>query len=148
MAWPDQRLPMPYTKERVTPADIDQFDLKALSQRYAFALAGLTWTLDRDRASYLLERGYNPEDPSMREFLFYWNHRLTAVLLQSQTAQRGAQSYGIHWRWSGAPTAGTSPEEAQAHQDRMSALKEALTTYKVSGLSSPQHLTYIVEFDF
>jgi hypothetical protein len=139
---------MPYINELVAAADIAQYGLNALSQRYAFVITGLAWTVDHEQSSYLLEIGYNPEDPSMREFLFFWNQDLSSLLLQANTELKDDRRYLMHWHWLGAPAQFKLPEEAQRHEACMAALKDALMAYKSSGLSSPGHVTYVIDFDF
>jgi hypothetical protein len=140
---------MAYVNELVLDADIAKHDLKALCQRYVRLDLELEWTVDRARNSYLMEMRSNPQDPSMSEFVFYWDGQLGEELLQAETRLSDDRSqYHMRWHRLAASFQARSPEDAQQHQARMAALKEALTAYRSSGLSSPSSVTYVVDFDF
>lgn len=139
---------MRYTNERVTPADIDRFDLKALSQRYQFVFTGLSWTIDHDRQSFLLLVRRNPEDLNEVIFVFLWDGELTEEVLRVQTDRSPDRRYLMHWHLLTAPVQARPPQEADRYRQRMSAFKEALTAYKSRGLNSAADMTYVIDFDF
>jgi hypothetical protein len=87
---------MPYINELVPDADIAKHHQKALCQRYVSL--DLEWTVDRARSSYLMEMRSNPQNPSMSEFVFYWDGQLGEELLQVET-QLSDDRRQYHMRW-------------------------------------------------
>ena len=139
---------MAFVNELVSDADIARHGLKALCQRYARLDLELEWTVDRDRSAYLMEMRSNPQDPSMREFVFFWDGTLGEELMQVDTQLTDDRRYLMRWRRLAAAFQAASPGHAQRHEARMTALKEALTAFRVRGLDSPTSVTYEISFDF
>lgn len=139
---------MPYVNELVPDVDIIDHDLKALRRRYACLDFGFQWTVDRARGSYLMEMRSNPQDPTMREFVFHWDGQLGDELLQLKTLSCDDTQRHLVWRRLAQQTQATTPEDNQRHQARMAALKEALTVFRCDGLYSAAPMTYVVDFDF
>ncbi len=137
---------MPYTNELVTQADIDQFDLQTLWKRYYFVLTGLSWTIDRESNSYLLLGRSNPQDPGMKEFVFHWNGRLSEELLRLESTRDEDGTRHLHW--SRLPVFSSFQELPDERAARLSALKEALISYRSRGVRSEQNVNFVVEFDF
>lgn len=139
---------MAFVNERVSDIDIARHGLKALCQRYSRLDLELEWTVDPARQAYLMEMRSNPQDPTMREFVFFWDGLLGEELLQVDAQLTADRQYRMRWRRLAAPFQASSPEHARRHQARMAALKEALTAFRSSGLDSPDSVTYVVDFDF
>lgn len=73
---------MAFVNERVSDIDIARHGLKALCQRYSRLDLELEWTVDPARQAYLMEMRSNPQDPTMREFVFFWDGLLGEELLR------------------------------------------------------------------
>ena len=139
---------MPYTNELVPQADIAKHQLLALCQRYARVPLELEWTVDRQRNSYLMEMRSNPQDPRMMEFVFFWDGSLSEELLQLDAQRTPDGQYHLHWTRLPVFSQLAPDASAQAHEDRMAALKEALVCFRSSGLSSAPHVNHVIDFGF
>lgn len=139
---------MAFVNELVSDADIARHGLKALCQRYSRLDLELEWTVDRERHAYLMEMRSHPQDPTMKEFVFFWDGHLGEELLQVDAQLHPGRQYQMRWRRLAAPFQASSPDHAQRHQARMAALKEALTAFRSSGLDSPDSVSYVIDFDF
>lgn len=139
---------MAFVNERVSDIDIARHGLKALCQRYSRLDLELEWTVDPARGAYLMEMRSNPQYPTRKEFVFFWDGILGEELLQVDAQLTADRQYRMRWRRLAAPFQASSPKHARHHQARMAALKEALTAFRSSGLDSPDSVTYVVDFDF
>lgn len=139
---------MPYTNELVPQADIAAHDLLALCKRYARVPLELEWVVDRERSTWLMEMRSNPQDPRMMEFVFFWDGRLSEELLRVDGQRTPDGAYHLHWTRLPVVSSLMPPETAQAHADRMAALKEALVCFRSSGLNSAPHVRHITDFGF
>lgn len=137
-----------YRNELVSDADIARHNLKPLRQRYACIDFGFQWTVTPDQASYLIEMRSNPQDPSVREFVFFWGGQLGGELLQLKTLSSSGQQRHLRWSRLATPATPASSAAAQQFQDRMAALKDALKVFRSDGIYSADAVMDTVDFDF
>ena len=139
---------MSYRNELVTPADVEHYDLNSLWKRYYFVFTGLSWTIDRERESYLLLVRRNPEDMNIMAFVFLWDGERQEELLHMDSNRAADGCYLIRWRLLTKTLNAMPVEPAMRRQSRLVALKAALTAYKSRGLNSSSELSHVVDVDF
>lgn len=139
---------MPYRNELVTPADVAHYGLDSLWKRYHFVFTGLSWTIDRERESYLLLVRRDPQDMSTMAFVFLWDGELQEELLQMDGHRAADGRYLVRWRLLTKMLNAMPVEAAMRRQSRLAALKAALTAYKSRGLNSSSELSHAIDVDF
>jgi hypothetical protein len=139
---------MPYVNELVPESDIVKHGLKALCERYARVDIGIQWTVDRMLDSFLMEMRRNPQDPHMKEFVFFWEGHLEAVVLRLETVSSDQWTRHLRWHQMLPPRQNESPELALSNQSRLSALKDALSVYRTQGLYSGHKKRCVIDFSF
>lgn len=137
---------MAFVNEYVPEEDVKKYGLEIINRQYQKTDIRYRWTIDRKRDVYLRWlKGGREEFCDQQDFTLYWKGALIFVRLRVIDA--GGERGGKGWtRW--ALLFLGCPEELQAKKSEIIAdLKEALTAYKGSGVSST-FTEYTATFEF
>ena len=139
---------MAFVYERIPEADIVSYDLREIDKQFPMATAS-RWVIDRERNIYLRYMTYDREQPSHKNFTYFWKGNLFSLRLRSEGQELPDDKWQTSWGWLGMH----EPEaEAKAKFDAdrsgfMADLKDALRAYR-DGSLSPAYSAHIAEFDF
>ena len=129
---------MPFVNEYISPEDAEKYTLAEIDVQLRAGGISQQWTIDRERDIYLriVSRGREEEDRHESLWSFYWKG--TPLLLRLDLLDAGGKAGSMGWsRWQLVYLNGSKglPAAMKPNQQRiLDDLKEALTTYKDSGI--------------
>ncbi len=139
---------MAFVYERIPEADIVSFDLREIDRQFPMATAS-RWVVDRERNIYLRYMTYDREQPSHKNFSYFWQGKLFSLSLRSEGQELPDDKWQTSWSWLGMrePEASAKAAFDTNRAAFMADLKDALRTYR-DGSLSPAYSAHVAEFDF
>lgn len=139
---------MAFIYERIPEADIVAFGLREIDKQFPMAVAS-RWVTDRERNIYLRYMTYDREQPSHKNFSFFWKGMLLSLRLGSEGQGLDGDKWQTTWSWLGMHELVADAKcEFEAHRTAiLEDLKDALRAYR-DGSLSPAYSAHIAQFDF
>ena len=139
---------MAFIYERIQEADIVAYDLREIDKQFPMAVAS-RWVIDRERNIYLRYMTYDREQPSHKNFSFFWKGILLSLRLSSEGQSLDGDKWQTIWGWLGMhELEADASREFETHRAAIIAdLKDALRAYR-DGSLSPAYSAHIAQFDF
>jgi hypothetical protein len=141
-------LTVAFIYERIPEADIVAFGLREIDKQFPMSVAS-RWVIDRERNFYLRYLTYDREQPSHKNFSYFWNGNLYSLRLRSEGQDMPDDKWKTNWSWLGMrePEADARAEFEANRTAFMTDIKDALRAYR-DGSLSPAYSAHIAEFDF
>lgn len=134
--------------ERISEQDISSYGLREIDQQFPMAVAS-RWAIDRERDIYLRYMTYEREQPSHKNFSFFWKNTLFRLCLASEGHSLDGNNWCTSWTWLSMRDPG--PEASKifdTHRDAiLTDLKDALRAYR-DGSLNPTYVGHVAQFDF
>lgn len=137
---------MTFVLEKISASDHEKYQLTDINPFTYRKVSSNEWLIDRERNMYLRELGgRRRDDPYIMEFYCLWREVLLAISFECKVERITPKDVKVKWSFGGGDAL---PENLRRYLNELYAdLKEALTVFKTSGLSSAYD-SYIVEFEF
>ncbi|BBB69353.1 hypothetical protein UNDYM_5100 [Undibacterium sp. YM2] len=139
---------MAFVYERIPEADVVAFGLREIDKQFPMATAS-RWVIDRERNIYLRYMTYDREQPSQKNFSFFWKGILLRLRFNSEGQSLDGDKWQTSWSWLGMhePEADVKAGFEANRASIMADLKDALRAYR-DGSLSPAYSAHIAVFDF
>jgi hypothetical protein len=124
---------MAFVNENVSHEDAEKFDLDGITKKFGGSIGPrYQWTIDRNKNVFLKWISAEREEFSNRQnFVLYWKGGVIPISLEKETIGNYSDGAKTLWTSKGIDLPG---ELERSRDEIVSALKEALTEYKVFGL--------------
>ncbi|MFZ6872060.1 hypothetical protein ACO0LF_08360 [Undibacterium sp. Di27W] len=139
---------MAFIYERILEHDIASYGLREIDQQFPMAVAS-RWAIDRERHIYLRYMTYEREQPSHKNFSFFWKDSLFRLSLASERQSLDGEQWCASWTWLGMRDPGPDASHVfDIHHDLiLDDLKDALRAYR-DGSLNPAYAGHVAHFDF